>query len=230
MKKINNIRKVYTSVLVMFMVFFASAKEYHVSIKNGKDGNTGSVSKPFKTISEAVKHAFPGDTITVHSGTYREWVNPIRGGESDSKRITYRAAEGEKVEIKGSEIIKGWKKEKNGVWKVIIPNDFFKDYNPYKDEIYGDWFNDLGRVHHTGEVFLNGKSFYEKESIEKVRNLIADENKQDEEGAAYTWYCESDSENTTIWANFQKFNPNKELVEISTRNTVFYPEKQGLIL
>lgn len=228
MKKIKYVRKVSTSVLMMFMVFLVSAKEYHVSIKSGNDNNTGSVSKPFKTISKAVKHAFPGDTITVHYGTYREWVNPIRGGESDAKRITYRAAPDEKVEIKGSEIIKGWKKEKNGVWKVIIPNDFFKDYNPYKDEIYGDWFRDLGRVHHTGEVFLNGKSFYEKESIEKVRNPIADESKQDVEGSTYTWYCESDSENTTIWANFQKFNPNKELVEISTRNTVFYPEKQGI--
>ena len=34
--------------------------------------------------------------------------------------------------------------------------------------------------------------------------------------------------NTTIWANFHKYNPNKELVEISTRRTCFYPEKPGI--
>ena len=25
--------------------------------------------------------------LTVHSGTYREWINPIRGGESDRKEL-----------------------------------------------------------------------------------------------------------------------------------------------
>jgi len=53
-------------------------KEYHVSAK-GSDSNNGSASMPFKTISAAVKVAFPGDTITVHTGTYREWINPLRG-------------------------------------------------------------------------------------------------------------------------------------------------------
>ena len=88
-------------------------------------------------------------------------------GISDLKRIVYRAAPGEKVEIKGSEIVSNWKKEKDGVWKVTIPNSLFGDYNPYKDSIYGDWFNNRGRIHHTGEVFLNGKSLYEKETLDK---------------------------------------------------------------
>jgi hypothetical protein len=223
--KSNKFRLFFISLLFTISVV---AKEYHVSDKNGSDTNNGSFESPFKTISAAVKYAFPGDVITVHEGTYREWINPIRGGESDSTRIVYRAAPGEKVQIKGSEIITGWEKVKNGVWKVTIDNSFFKDYNPYKDEIYGDWFRDLGRIHHTGEVFLNGKSFYEKEAIEKVFNSTPDQSKQDIEGSAYTWFCESNDESTTIWANFQKFNPNKELVEISTRRTVFYPEKQGI--
>lgn len=204
-----------------------SAREYHVSV-NGNDINDGSVLKPFKTITAAVKYAFPGDTITVHAGTYREWVNPVRGGENDLKRIVYRAAPGEKAEIKGSEIITGWKKEKEGVWKVIIPNSFFGDYNPYQDSVFGDWFGRMGRIHHTGEVFLNGKSLYEKETLVKVLNPVADSKIKDTEGSTYTWYCESDAEKTTIWANFHNFNPNKELVEISARRTCFYPDKPGI--
>jgi len=204
-----------------------TAREYHVSV-NGNDSGSGTVSAPFKTISAAARLAFPGDTITVHAGTYREWVNPIRGGESDSKRIVYRSAPGEKAEIKGSEVITGWKKEKEGVWKVVIPNSFFGNYNPYQDSIFGDWFYRMGRLHHTGEVFLNGKSLYEKESLEKVINPVPYPRTQDKQGSLYTWYCESDANNTTIWANFQKFNPNKELVEISTRRTCFYPDKPGI--
>jgi hypothetical protein len=128
----------------------------------------------------------------------------------------------------GSEIITGWKKEKNGVWKVTLPNSFFGNYNPYKDSISGDWFMNKGRLHHTGEVFLNGKSLYEKESLAKVMNPVAITEIKDVQGSLSTWYCESDEKSTTIWANFQKANPNKALVEITTRPTCIYPEKSGL--
>src|SRR5450759_1103545 len=129
----------YFVILVVLKTSILSAKEYHVSFK-GNDGYNGSSLRPFKTIATAVKVAFPGDTITVHAGIYREWVNPLRGGESDLKRIVYRAAPGEKAEIKGSEVITGWEKEKEGIWKAVIPNSFFGEYNPYQDSIFGDWF------------------------------------------------------------------------------------------
>jgi len=217
----------YFVILVVLKTSILSAKEYHVSFK-GNDGYNGSSLRPFKTIATAVKVAFPGDTITVHAGIYREWVNPLRGGESDLKRIVYRAAPGEKAEIKGSEVITGWEKEKEGIWKAVIPNSFFGEYNPYQDSIFGDWFYRKGRLHHTGEVFLNGKSLYEKETLGKVLNPIPGKEIKDPEGSTYTWYCESDMKNTTIWANFQKFNPNKELVEITTRRTCIYPDKPGI--
>ncbi|KAA6322368.1 hypothetical protein EZS27_028080 [termite gut metagenome] len=210
-------------ISVLFLLFafnvWSYGKEYHVSVK-GNDANTGAEFAPFKTIGKAAQTAYPGDVITVHAGTYREWVNPPRGGESDDARIVYRAAPGERVEIKGSESVANWQKEQGGVWKIVLPNGFFGDYNPYKDLIYGDWFDARGRIHHTGEVFLNGKSLYEKETLDKVRHPA--------ECAVYTWYCESDEQNTTIWANFHNYNPNKEVVEISVRRTCFYPEKSGI--
>jgi len=214
------------SLLVAFGIT-AQAKEYHVSVK-GNDNSIGSEPAPFKTINRAAQAAFAGDTITVHAGVYREWVNPPRGGESDDNRIVYRAATGEKVEIKGSEQIANWKKDKNGLWKATLPNAFFGGYNPYVDSIYGDWFDNHGRIHHTGEVFLNNRSLYEKESLEKVLNPVADSSIIDPEASTYTWYCETDANTTTIWANFHQYNPNKELVEISVRRTCFYPEKQGI--
>jgi hypothetical protein len=204
-----------------------SAREFHVA-KSGNNSNEGTRISPFLTISKAVEFARPGDTITVHAGIYREWVNPVRGGESDLKRIVYRASPGETVEIRGSEVIGNWKKEKSGLWKVIIPNAFFGDYNPYKDSIYGDWFNNHGWLHHTGEVFLNGKSLYEKPTLEEVLASVPDSTAKDTEGSTYTWHCESDPDFTTIWANFHKFNPNHEMIEISTRRTCIYPEQEGI--
>lgn len=82
-------------------------QEYYVSVY-GSDENIGSSDKPFCTISKAAQLAEAGDTVIVHEGVYREWVKPLHGGDSNEKRIVYRAAEGEKVVIKGSEEISGW--------------------------------------------------------------------------------------------------------------------------
>ncbi len=117
---------------------------------------SGSAQQPLKTISAAARLAQPGDVVTVHAGTYRERVTPPRGGTSDQQRITYQAAPGEKVVIKGSEVVKGWQKVEHDTWKVTIANGFFGDFNPYSDLIRGDWFNAKGREHHTGAVYLNG--------------------------------------------------------------------------
>ena len=152
-------------LLALVLSFSISAKEYHVA-KQGADSNSGNADSPFLTIQKAADMAQPGDVIIVHKGVYRERITPARGGESDAKRIVYRAASGEEVVIKGSEIINSWNQFTGTVWKATIPNAFFSDYNPYKDLVKGDWFNDKGRIHHTGEVYLNGKSLWEMEMLE----------------------------------------------------------------
>ena len=85
------------------------AAEFHVTT-NGSDANRGTKSAPFRSIQHAAEVAQPGDVVTVHAGTFRERINPPRGGSSDAQRIVYQAAPGEHVEIKGSEAIKGWAK------------------------------------------------------------------------------------------------------------------------
>ena len=79
----------------------ASATELHVAT-TGKDDNAGDTAHPFLTINHAAQMAQPGDTVTVHAGTYRERVDPARGGTA-TQPIIYRAAAGEAVAVKGSE-------------------------------------------------------------------------------------------------------------------------------
>ena len=205
------------------------AKEYHVA-PGGSNANDGSISAPLKTINEAAQRALPGDTVTVHEGIYREWVNPLNGGESDSKRILYRVADGETAHLKGSELIKNWVKEKKarGVWKVVLPNTFFGAYNPYNDRIFGDWFANYGHVHHTGDVYLNDVSLYETDSLAKVMTPDTIRTLRDPEGTTRVWHAVVDADNTTIYANFGDVDPNRETVEIAVRPTCFYPTRQGL--
>jgi hypothetical protein len=220
------IKSLVTLLLLALLTHAASAREFHVSV-NGDENNDGSSAKPLRTISAAARLAQPGDVITVHAGTYRERVTPPGGGESDVKRIVYQAAAGEKVVIKGSEVIRNWKHFKDGVWKVTLPNVFFGSYNPYKDRIVGDWFNDKGRPHHTGEVYLNGESLYETQLLERVLNPQPIADATDSEGSTYTWFAETDDEYTYIYANFHGKNPNQEFVEINVRDSCFYPDQPG---
>ncbi|WP_339234394.1 right-handed parallel beta-helix repeat-containing protein [Oceanobacillus sp. FSL W7-1281] len=211
--------------------------EYHVA-KNGSDMAEGTKQNPFLTINKAASIAVAGDKVIVHEGEYRERVNPQNSGLSNLRRITYEAAEGEKIIIKGSEHIQDWQAVENNVWKVQLPNSFFGEYNPYTEEIFGDWVvYNPGR--HLGDVYLNGMSFYETESYEQlldpeIQTEVLDHWTNEvvpvhnQEQTKFVWFAEVDEYYTTIYANFHEFDPNKELVEINVRKSVFYPENTGI--
>ena len=191
------------------------ATEFHVAT-NGIDSNDGSPVAPLRTIQHAADLAQPGDTVTVHTGIYRERINPPRGGTSDTLRITYQAAPGEKVTITGSEPVKNWIKVKGDVWKATLPNSLFGSFNPYSDLIHGDWFKNKKRLHHTGAVYLNGDWLDEATSLEDVLNPVS---------TNQVWFGQVNDAKTTIWAQFKNVNPNEQAVEINVRQSVFYPDK-----
>ena len=194
------------------------AAEFHVAI-GGKDDNPGTLSAPFRTIQHGADIAQPGDVITVHAGIYRERISPPRGGESDAKRIVYRAADGEKVVIKGSEVVKNWQRVENDTWKVVLPKSFFGTFNPFNDMIRGDWFRNHGKKITTGAVYLNGHWLTQTFKFADVLKPVV---------AGPFWFAQVDDARTTIWAQFKGVNPNKQAVEINVRRTVFYPEKPGM--
>lgn len=208
--------------------------EIHVA-KHGSKSGDGSVDAPLSTINQAAALAKPGDTVVVHEGVYREWVKPPHGGLSDQRRITFAAAPGEHVVIKGSEELTGWEKTEHG-WRVVVDNAIFGDYNPYVEVIEGDW---LVRPEphepqiHLGEVYLDGVALLEAHSLEEVANpgpqetIVDDWTGVPQEGterpSRMVWHAEVDDETTTIHANFGDADPNESLVEFNVRRSVFYP-------
>ena len=87
------------------------SKTYYVDNGSSKadDNGPGSSARPFRTIGKAAKVLQPGERVVIASGTYRECVRPERGGTSPTQMISYEAAPGAKVFIKGSEVVKdGW--------------------------------------------------------------------------------------------------------------------------
>jgi hypothetical protein len=210
--------------------------DLHVAT-TGSDRADGSAERPLHTINHAAQLAQPGDTVIVHAGEYREWVRPRHGGLSDQRRITYTAAPGEHVVIKGSEPVASWHLVDGTVWRATVPNTLFGDFNPFAEEIDGDWivYADANSPKkHLGEVYLNGNSFYEVTSRDAVsdpplRTEVTDDwtgvTEQVPEPARtqLVWYAEVEDDATTIWANFHGADPNANTVEINVRRSVFYP-------
>ena len=90
------------------------SKTYYVDNNSAKadDNGPGTNARPFRTINKAAQVLQPGERVVIASGTYRECVRPVRGGTGPAQMISYEAAPGAKVLIKGSEVLKdGWQQE-----------------------------------------------------------------------------------------------------------------------
>jgi hypothetical protein len=122
------------------------------------------------------------------------------------------------------------------VWRARVPNTLFGHFNPFAEEVAGDWLAEPAAPprKHLGDVYLNGLSFYEVATLDQVadpplRTEVTDHwtglrsQVRNPEQTRLVWYAEVDEASTTIWANFQGADPNAELVEISVRQRVFSP-------
>jgi alpha-N-arabinofuranosidase len=185
-----------------------------------KDSNPGTFTQPLRTVQAGANLAQAGDTILVKAGIYREEVKPPRSGTRD-KPITYLAAPGDIVSIRGSEQIANWVREENGLWLAAIDNKLFEEFNPYATNVAGAWLNNSGTSdaivkYHLGDVYLNGEAFSEVFSIPGCRDLVN------------SWLTVQENGKTLIQANFGTANPNTGLTEINVRATAIFPEISGL--
>ena len=188
--------------------------EYHVC-KNGNDYNTGSIENPFLTISKAASVVCENDTVVVHEGEYRECVKVKHGAAKPSGRIIFKAAADERVILKGSEIIDNWVLHNEDVYKAVIPNSVFGDYNPYTTIINGDWFvRPVDKFLHTGMVYIGGASLKEVTSVDAIKSMC--------------WFAEVSEIGTVIYANFGEQKPDANIVEINVRESCFVADGQGV--
>jgi len=176
----------------------APAATYHVaqSHENAGDDNPGTLEAPWKTISEAAEMLQPGDRVVIHAGVYREQVKPARSGTA-SRPITYQAAEGEEVVITGADVVRGWKRVRDGLWEVSPWNHRFSTHpNDEKHRL-------IGRCE---QVIVDGRVLRQVLSVSQI-----------EPGA----FC-ADTEADVLYVMLSDaVDPNRQVVEASVRNVCF---------
>lgn len=82
-------------------------KTYHVDQNHpqASDENPGTEQLPFRTVNKAAQVVRAGERVWIHSGVYREMVEPRYSGEGPDRMIAYEAAPGERAVLKGSRVL-----------------------------------------------------------------------------------------------------------------------------
>ena len=91
------------------------------------DSNHGTEAAPWRTISRAAaaKELKPGDTVVIRAGVYREHIEVKVSGEP-GRPITFTAESGNRVVVKGSEVV-------HGPWTRLTGNTSRKE--PYRNDL-----------------------------------------------------------------------------------------------
>jgi len=211
----------------------AYRKIYYVAQNHpsASDNNEGTFDQPFKTIGKAAEVLKAGEKVIVHSGEYREFIQPKNGGKDAKNMISYEAAKGEKVIISGAKEVKGnWTQSLNKdghkfswqVWQIGLdslldmsrPNPFNQPNATDKQMEIMNWATHLtGTVPYT---LVRGMVFQDNQRLIQISSL-ADLYRID---GAY-WV---DTETNTLHINpFGFVDPNEAQIEITQFEQLFKP-------
>ncbi|NLX06350.1 MAG: DUF1565 domain-containing protein [Phycisphaerae bacterium] len=224
----------------------AQRRVWHVAqTAEASDENDGTAQTPLRTIGQAAQLAQPGDTVLVHEGVYREWVQPARGGDGPDRMIAYQAAEGERVVISGSEVFDPpWEpvEPNQPRWEHVVranlPEDLFEPhprladdngqpqrYNPFNTPVrIGPYLTAEERMaprdpNRAGfPELVVGEVFVRGRPMRQVRTT-------DQVKATPGSWCAADDGKTLV-VNFLSWT--KGPVEVTVRPAVFAPERRGL--
>lgn len=222
--------------------FWEEAQEYdreiHVNNRHplASDDNDGTLERPLKTINYAAQIAEPGTRVLIHAGTYRETVQPARGGINPKKMISYEAYQNDEVIIKASVEVKefkpstGWRltrgfiknpppTEHIKVWEIELNPEEFKGYNPFcaVNILHDRLFIEYDKTDMTTYLNRRGMVFIDGRPMKQVP----------------LYYMLGECDNTYwVEANGQKVHirlkndddPKNHIVELTNREQCFAPK------
>ena len=202
---------------------FTFNRTYHVAQQHpgASDDNLGTAEAPWHTISKAAQMLQPGERVIVHEGVYREWVKPERGGTGPDKMISYEAAPGEHVVIKGSELWKPkWEKPRHrrplsvSTWEATIYQELFSRGHAFNlvNSLHKDWPTyRLCR----GQMFVDGVRFTQVNKYDEL-----------EKHEDAFWVAD---DGATLHVRFPgDGRPGDRVIELTLRQQVFAPVKRWL--
>ena len=109
----------FIKIIVLFAITTqVHAKDVYVST-SGSDTNSGTYESPYRTLAKAVSVMSAGDVCIIRGGIYEEELNINKNG-TQSANLTFKAAQGEDVQIKATSKLSGWQLHSGNIYKVSV--------------------------------------------------------------------------------------------------------------
>lgn len=182
---------------------------WHVAGKDPKanDSNSGRADAPLKTIQAAAMRAEAGDTVYVHPGIYREWVQPMHSG-SPGEPIRFEANPGT-VFVRGSEILpERWVKTSvAGVYEMELTGKWLEPESPFRQPL-----RNVYSSRSLGQIFVDGEMWHAATSKEAL--------------GPRSWALNENGDRLRV--QFGADGPNGRVVEATLRRRVFSPQRRGM--
>ncbi len=198
------------------------------------DDNDGSEEKPFLTIDKSARVVRAGEKVVVKTGVYRELVQPRFGGDGPDRMISYEAAPGAEVIVKGSRVFTPtWQKSRKdgdsvsaGLWMAPLSDEYFDSYDPFltenasKEDIdlmpwAAQWAGKLPYTLGRGLVFQDGKRLVQQAGYEDLARHPG------------SFWVEKESKRLHV-RPYGDIDPSKAVFEITTQQHIFKPAVAGL--
>jgi len=224
----------------------AFTKTYYVSkVKHASDSNLGTKESPFASINHAAQILLPGERVVICGGIYDEFVQPVHGGESAAKMISYEAATGERVVLTGAkEYTHGWvqpqhwaiqngknrfNQTENTIYEGNFEHNDFERINPFSmvnhpshpwiDDFYIAWapksMDWMPLFQRRGLLFCDGEPLIQVNSPRDLSKLPG------------TYWVE-DSGFKFLIHLADNSNPSEHLITYTCREQLFSPKTEGL--
>lgn len=205
--------------------------------ESANDTNSGAEDAPLLTIGAAIGLVKPGEKIIIKRGTYREIIQPVKGGTGPDKIVAIEAAEGEKVIIKGSYVIGNtWTKtihakskaeqpsithsRSQKLWITQLNDSLFEHgYNPFKNLLIPEtrsrspYFT--GPKLYSGMIYQDGNRMAQLESYNDLIHISG------------SFWIDRDGKTIHIHP-FSEINPNEAVFEVAVFPYLLKPVRTGL--
>ncbi|MBN1558165.1 MAG: right-handed parallel beta-helix repeat-containing protein [Lentisphaerae bacterium] len=214
------------AVLLLAVPAIGLGRTLHVDRNHpaAANANPGTEQEPLLTIQRAADLAQPGDTIRIHTGVYRETVQPPRGGAAGQPIVYQGDPEGGTV-IRGSVAWPAQWSTSDAHAGYTAPIDFLldADYNPYALAL--NVCNNYRAlpvrpvtsdtqtvVATTGQLFVNAEPYRQ---VAAVSDLVPQ-----------TWMVARDGEHIHLRMP-DGASPDDARIEVTTRKHLFMPQHRG---
>ncbi|NJB81583.1 right-handed parallel beta-helix repeat-containing protein [Wenyingzhuangia aestuarii] len=112
--------KIQLHFILIAFLFSATVfgKTIYIST-NGNDANNGSIHQPYLTFNKAVSVMNAGDICIIRGGVYEQEFIINKNGNA-SNYLTFKAADGEKVEINATKSLNNWQPHNGSIYKTSV--------------------------------------------------------------------------------------------------------------